>query len=322
MTLTMGKCKYTFLLPAYKASFFKEALNSIKAQSFTDYCVLVSDDCSPEELKPIFEEVCGNDDRFSYRRNEKNMGTDSLVAHWNLLVGMCETDYLVMASDDDIYDSCFLEQIDTLTNKYPDVELFRARAQIINEHGEVVRRDYPYLECANQLDFMIQYEQLCNVACVANYVYKTSTLQSIGGFFNYPLAWKSDTMTANFIAKNGACNTKDILFTFRVSGINISSVESRLVLQKKYVATKMKDDDMTKLIERLSSERLSTEDRNKLLLIQQKHKERTVSELAMFAVALPLKQFVEVLLHFNRKGYFGSKFEIVLLTKKWLYKKM
>lgn len=315
----MSKCKYTFLLPAYKASFLKEALNSIKAQTFTNYCVIVSDDCSPEELKPIFNEVCGNDDRFSYRRNEKNMGADSLVAHWNLLVDMCETDYLILASDDDIYDTRFLEQIDALTVKYPHIDLLRARAQIINEHGEVVRRDYPYLECANQLDFMIQYEQLCNVACVANYVYKTSSLQSIGGFLNYPLAWKSDTMTANLIAKNGICNTKDILFTFRVSGINISSVESRIVLQKKYVATKMKDDDMTELIERLSSESLSAEDRNKLFLIQQKHKARTVSELAMFAVALPLKQFVETILHFNRKGYFGSKFEIILLLKKWGY---
>ena len=95
--------KYTFLLPAYKPQFLEEALLSIKNQTYTDFCVIVSDDCSPFELKPIYDKVCAGDSRFSYRRNEENMGGKSLVSHWNLLVEMCETEWLIMASDDDVY---------------------------------------------------------------------------------------------------------------------------------------------------------------------------------------------------------------------------
>lgn len=72
--------KYTFLLPAYKARYFAEALESIKNQTFADFNCIVSDDCSPEDLKAIFDEKVGSDSRFTYRRNEANMGSESLVA--------------------------------------------------------------------------------------------------------------------------------------------------------------------------------------------------------------------------------------------------
>ncbi len=45
----------------------------------------------------------------------------NLVKHWNMLVEMCETDYCIMSSDDDVYSPTFLEEINNLTEKYPDV---------------------------------------------------------------------------------------------------------------------------------------------------------------------------------------------------------
>ena len=53
--------KYTFLLPAYKPDFFEEALRRIKDQTYSDFTVLVSDDCSPHDLKSIYNKVCGDD---------------------------------------------------------------------------------------------------------------------------------------------------------------------------------------------------------------------------------------------------------------------
>ena len=135
--------KYTFLLPAYKPNFLEEALVSIKEQTYADFKVIVSDDCSPHDLKSIFEKTCGDDPRFVFRRNEKNMGGKSLVSHWNLLVDMCDTEYFVMASDDDVYEPTFLEGVDKLTQKYPKVDLIRARCKKINEKGDVLSGLYP-----------------------------------------------------------------------------------------------------------------------------------------------------------------------------------
>ena len=123
--------KYTFLLPAFKASYLNGMLESLKKQIFKDFKVIISDDCSPEDIysicKPYLE-----DQRFIYRRNEKNIGGRDLVIHWNLLLNLCDTDYCVMASDDDIYDEHFLEEIDKLTQKYPNVDLLRSRVLLID----------------------------------------------------------------------------------------------------------------------------------------------------------------------------------------------
>ena len=104
----MISTKYTFLLPAYKVTFFEKALFSIKNQTFKNFKVIVSDDCSPENLRSVYDRVVGDDTRFVYRRNEVNIGSKSLVSHWNLLVDMCDTEFLIMASDDDVYDLNFL----------------------------------------------------------------------------------------------------------------------------------------------------------------------------------------------------------------------
>ena len=72
-------------------------------QTNRDFKVLISDDCSPQNIHDICKPYL-NDSRFSYRRNDNNMGSKSLVSHWNLLVSLCDTEYFIMASDDDVYE--------------------------------------------------------------------------------------------------------------------------------------------------------------------------------------------------------------------------
>lgn len=215
--------KYTFLLPAYKASYFEEALRSIKAQSYRDFKVQVSDDCSPEDLRSIFDRVCGDDPRFSYRRNAENLGGKSLVAHWNLLVDMCDTPWLIMASDDDVYAPRFLEEMDALQQRYPDVDLLRARVRNINDERETIAEDALYKEHVDELGFLYQKHFNNALRCIANYAFRTEVLRRKGGFVDFPLAWYSDDATAMMLAEHGAANTREMLFLFRSSTTSISS---------------------------------------------------------------------------------------------------
>ena len=45
--------KYSFVLPAYKARFFKEALDSILNQTYNDFELIIVNDASPEDLDSI-----------------------------------------------------------------------------------------------------------------------------------------------------------------------------------------------------------------------------------------------------------------------------
>ncbi len=218
----MSKAKYTFLLPAYKASFLEEALLSIKNQTFTDFKVLVSDDCSPENLEPIYKKVCGDDPRFSFRRNEKNMGGKSLVSHWNLLVDMCDTEYLIVASDDDVYEPRFLEEADRLLRKYPKANLLRARSRVIDGNGETCKEESVTEEWLDNLHFIHRIYQKDWAGGVASFVYKTALLKEQGKFVDFPSAWFSDDVTNFLMADNGCCMTQDVTFKVRNSDLNIS----------------------------------------------------------------------------------------------------
>lgn len=219
----MKNIKYTFLLPAYKAKFFAEALESIKNQTYKDFACVVSDDCSPEDLKSIYDEVIGNDPRFSFRRNNENMGGKSLVTHWNLLVDMCNTEYFIMASDDDVYDSVFLEVVDSLFHRYPEVNLLRGRTRCIGPNGKttVEERFIPEKLDITHFIYCMFFEG--GLGGIGGFVYKTRNLKDNGKFVDFPLAWFSDYATNILMADCGCCFTDRIIFSVRYSDVQISS---------------------------------------------------------------------------------------------------
>lgn len=231
--------KYTFLLPAFKGRFLDEMLRSIQGQTYRDFKVIISDDCSPEDLRSICEPYL-SDPRFTYRRNAENMGSKSLVSHWNLLVDICDTEFLILASDDDVYEPQFLEEIDKLTVKYSQVDLFRARIRIVDQNRKELQTDIEFNEFENHRQFLESHFRQGNFKCIANHVFRTRKLKDIGGFYETPLAWYSDHITSILASEDGCAYTKDILFNFRLSDINItgraktkyiSSQKSRAILQ-------------------------------------------------------------------------------------------
>lgn len=214
--------KYTFLLPAYKAQFLEEALRSIAAQTYRDFVVVVSDDCSPEPLRPIFDRVCAGDPRFTFRRNERNMGGRSLVSHWNLLIEPCQTPWIIMASDDDVYLPNFLAEADALLSKYPEANLLRGRSQVINGEGKEKDVEGETAEWLDTLHYAHRIYQDDYVGGIASYIYRTEVLKRKGMFPDWPSAWFSDEAANLMLADHGCCITKDVTFKVRISDINIS----------------------------------------------------------------------------------------------------
>lgn len=228
--------KYNFLLPAYKPDFFKEALDSILGQTYRDFKLIILDDCSPYDLRSIVDEY--DDDRITYYRNEENMGGKSLVACWNKLLGFADSEYIILASDDDVYEVCFLEEMERLARKYPEVDLLRARVRAINDKNETIDKDARYEEYVDGMDFLKQKHFNNALRCIANYVFNVSVLKEKGGFVNFPLAWYSDDATVMMMAENGCANSNDMLFNFRSSSVSISSRKlSKSDAYKKALAT-------------------------------------------------------------------------------------
>lgn len=201
---------------------------------------IVSDDCSSENLRTIYDEIIGEDPRFTFRRNSKNMGSKSLVSHWNLLVDLCETEYLIMASDDDVYEIFFLEEIDKLTQKYPEINIFRGRTRSILEDGREEGHDIDMPEYQTLMQHLnTKYSYMTYILCIPNFVFKQKKLKEKGYFEDFPMACFSDDSAMMKCADNGICNTQQIVFSFRTSAYNLSNRINEEIAKKRIRASEL-----------------------------------------------------------------------------------
>ena len=219
---------FTFVLPAYKGKYLKESINSILAQDYTDFELIVVDDCSPDSIREVVDSY--DDKRVSYYRNEQNIGGKDLVAQWNHCLEYAKGDYVILATDDDLYEPNFLSTFVPLIEKYPDVNLFRARILQVDSRNEIKYIDSCYKEYLSPVGF--RYHLMHGMkGGIPQYIFKRSALVEKGGFVNFPKAWASDDATALMMSDRGVVNSQEHLVRFRWSDINISG-DSKYGLEK------------------------------------------------------------------------------------------
>lgn len=284
--------KYTFLLPAYKPDFFKEALDSILGQTYKDFNLIILDDCSPYDLKSIVDKY--KDSRITFHRNEENMGGKNLVSCWNKLLSYAEGEYIILASDDDVYELNFLEEMDKLAQKYPEVDLLRARVRRIDDKGEILAEDALYKEHGDSIDYIYQKHFNNGITCMACFVFKTEALKSEGGFEYLPVAWHSDDASSLKVCKNGIANSSQILFNFRTSSVNISGrkITSKDALEKAK-ATLLYDSFFHKFINEIKSEKspLKPIQERKINFAQKHHDDFSYTMSRTYATLCNIKDF-------------------------------
>ena len=221
--------RFSFVLPAWKGKYLEDAIKAIIAQTYADFELVVVDDCSPENLRDIVSSF--NDARISYYGNERNIGGKDLVAQWNNCLKYAKGDYVILATDDDLYEPEFLLEISNLIDKYPEVDLLRCRIMQINDNGKILGMDGYHKERMTFAEF-VYYKMHGLKSGIPQYVFKREPLTEAGGFVSFPHAWAADDASAIMMSKNGAAICNKCLVKFRFSsGINITS-DQRLMPDK------------------------------------------------------------------------------------------
>lgn len=233
------KVSYSFVMPAYKANYLRQAIDSILSQSYTEFELIIVNDASPEDLDSIVNSY--SDPRIRYYKNVENIGGRSLVEQWNYCMTLCDTDYIILASDDDVYSSEYLIKMHELVIKYPTANVFRPRVQIIDEANNVVKVEGYLQEKTSLIEYIYMYHHKYIFSGIPYYIFRRDALIRMHGFVDLPLAWGSDDATVMSLATgNDIISVPDILFSFRMSGENITSKKNdNQALKKKIQARKM-----------------------------------------------------------------------------------
>jgi glycosyltransferase involved in cell wall biosynthesis len=215
----------SFILPAWKGRFLREAISSILSQTSSKWELVIVDDCSPEPLKKIVDSFA--DGRIRYIRNDSNLGRENLVRQWNHSISFAKGDYIVLAADDDIYKATFCEEVLRLAEKYPDADLIHSSVEQIDENGNHLWDDSILPEFTSKYEYLNWWLTGRSFTCIGNFAFKRSALSAIGGFMDFPCAFGSDIATPIMLSKNGVANTQEMLFCFRQSQQHLSADSSR-----------------------------------------------------------------------------------------------
>jgi teichuronic acid biosynthesis glycosyltransferase TuaG len=127
------------IMPAYNAeAYIETAIRSVVAQTFTDWELIVIDDCSRDATVEIVENLACEDSRITLLRNEVNMGVSKTR---NRGLDFARGSFVAFLDSDDVwYPEKLKVQLECLERTGADFAY--CSYAIVNADGETAKADY------------------------------------------------------------------------------------------------------------------------------------------------------------------------------------
>lgn len=125
------------------AAHLRAALDSLLGQRFTDYALVLLDDCSTDETPAIAAEYAARDPRVSFERNERRLG---MMRNWRAVFERATllhptAIYFAWASDHDVWDQEWLGTLVAVLETRAEVVLTYPRVERCDELGQRLELD-------------------------------------------------------------------------------------------------------------------------------------------------------------------------------------
>lgn len=115
--------------------FLREALDSVLAQTFEDFELIISDNASTDATEQICRAYAAKDGRIRYFRNETNFGA---AKNFNRVIELSSGQYFKFLAADDAIEPQFLERCVNLLDNLPGIILVSANHIKVNEFSETL----------------------------------------------------------------------------------------------------------------------------------------------------------------------------------------
>lgn len=229
---------FSILIPAYKILFLKDAIESVLSQQYTDFELVVVDDCSPEDLGGIVGMF--DDPRIRYYKNAKNYGAKDVVENWNKCLGYAKGDYVICMGDDDLLlPNCLMDYYNCIQS-HPGFNVYHIRTVIINENGNIV--DLQEARPPFETVYSLLWHRLTKsrIQFIGDFLFEKSSLLQRGGFYKLPYACYSDDISVCLASKDrGIVNINRIGFQYRRNNQTITNTQDlKVVVESIQLAVK------------------------------------------------------------------------------------
>jgi glycosyltransferase involved in cell wall biosynthesis len=132
--MSAGIPRVSIAIPVFNgANYLRQTLDSLLAQTYRDFELIVSDNASMDATEEICRSYMASDDRVRYFRNAANLGAH---VNFNRAFRVARGQYFKWAAHDDLCHPTFLSRCVEVLDGDPSVILCHAQPVLIDANGE------------------------------------------------------------------------------------------------------------------------------------------------------------------------------------------
>ena len=285
--------KVSVVLPVYNGErYLRESIESVIGQTFTDWELIIVDDCSTDNTLKIAQQFAESDSRIIVLHNKTNK---KLPATLNVGFRNAHGEYLTWTSDDNIAKPNWLSVLVNALDKNPGDMMVVADMDYIDQDGNFITtasQRYPGRKS-------IQLAYICNVG--AAFMYRRAIAEKIGGY-------DEDTFCAEDydywcrIALNGSIKyIPDNIYKYRRQSGSLTATKKDQQIAKTAAINKKYYDRF------ISVYKLNWLQRHKLAFLLQPHVKKTYCYLFFKIYHIILFQLCNLLFFWNSNLRHKSK---------------
>ena len=135
MRMVNSKSRLTIGLPVFNGeAYLRDAVDSLLAQSYNDFKLILSDNASTDATQEICLDYARKDDRVSYYRNRRNLG---IAWNYNRVFYLSSSEYFKWAAHDDIHHPEYLRKCIQVLDDDESIVLCHTKNNRIDENGKL-----------------------------------------------------------------------------------------------------------------------------------------------------------------------------------------
>ncbi|MCY0975825.1 glycosyltransferase family 2 protein [Chryseobacterium wangxinyae] len=211
------------VIPYYKIDFFEETLQSIAAQSNSNFVLYIGNDASPNSPLPIIQKHFKDNDYRYFDYNE-NLGGKNLTMQWERILENVSEDWFLILGDDDMIAENFVEEFYKSLQKVNslDISVIRYSQFWVDEFNKPISTstNFPPINSTKDIWRSKYFDYI--PSSLSEHIFRKDSY-NIYGFYKLPLAWYSDDVAIlQFSRDKGIFFISKSFARIRISNSNIS----------------------------------------------------------------------------------------------------
>ncbi|MBQ8294102.1 MAG: glycosyltransferase family 2 protein [Alphaproteobacteria bacterium] len=216
--------KVSIVLPVYNGErFLEQSLDSILNQTFSDWELVIVNDCSKDKTPKIADQYAQKDGRIRVIHNKVNK---KLPASLNVGFAQTTGEYLTWTSDDNIAKTNWLDTLVKYLDEHPNADMVSASMERINEDGSIF--DLPPAKDDRKV---IDLAYRCNVG--AAFMYRRSIADIVGEYDTNTFCAEDYDYWCRIALAGELHYLADNIYSYRINSASLTATQQPRILQKK-----------------------------------------------------------------------------------------